>query len=68
MFTWVNYEDLVRKKVRKIKKCLLKSVNYEFQPPNLRAWGPFSYNKVPQFKRFSSYFGKSYTGFDVLKI
>ena len=63
MFTWVNYEDLVRKKVKKIKKCLLKSVNYEFQPPNLRAWGPFSYNK-----RFSSYFGKSYTGFDVLKI
>ena len=46
----------------------LFSVDYEFQPLNLRAWGPFPYNKVPQFKHFSSYFGKSYTGFNVLKI
>ena len=39
MFTWVNYEDLVRKKVKKMIKCLYLSVNYEFQPPNLRERG-----------------------------
>ena len=52
----------------KVQKCLILGVNYQFQPSNLRVWGPFFYNKVPQFKRFSSYFGKSCTGFYVLKI
>ena len=47
---------------------LVFGFNHYFQPSNLRAWGTFFYNKVPQFKRFSSYFGKSCTGFYVLKI
>ena len=56
MFTWVNYEDLGGKK----EKSLYLGVNYDFQPSNWRAWGPFSFKKVPQFKHFSSYFGIIY--------
>ena len=42
----------------KVQKNLIFYVNYQFQPSNLRAWGPFSYNKVSQFKRFSFYIDK----------
>ena len=37
-------------------------------PLNLRAWEPFYHIKVPKFKCFSSYFGKSCTEINVLKI
>ena len=42
---WICFRD---EKGVKVKKCLILGVNYQFQPSNLRAWGTFSYNKVPQ--------------------
>ena len=58
----------MEKKRAKKSKILILFVKYEFQPSNLRVCGPFLYIKVPQLKHFSSYFGKSCTGFNVLKI